>query len=607
MANIHWTLGVNGFFQDPLHWSTNTAPGAADNAVIDAAGTYTVVLQSGVLGLPLGGTQTVGGIQTSSNATLQIVGDIDVLDLLAGDTTLIAVNGAGGGANAGKIVIQDAVFVVPVLGALLGASARLQFGGTFNNTGTIVLNGQPHLLGLLDADQTTYLTVDKNGGVLTGGGHVTLSNERLNIINGSTLTNVNNTISGSGAIEPSALINQAAGVIDANQSTDLVVAATITTNTGLIESTTHGSLILTRTIDNAGGVVEANGGRISLQTVDIVGGTVESVGLGLVLTNSRGGVLDGRASALTIIGDVIIHHGDNLTIDGSIDNTGKLLVSSTIPHPDITDLIVGAGGATLTGGGQVNLTQITVNRIYGVSSGTTLTNVDNRISGAGQLGNGTLNLVNDAAGIIVGNQSVGLTINTGSNAITNAGLITSQSGGVVTIAGAVNNTGVLEVHSGSVTVNGEVTGTGSAVIAAGTLYFASTFAENAVFGGGSGVLELARSQSYAGTVINFSHGGGTALDLRDIAFGGSTKATYSGTATTGTLTVTDGFHTAHIKLKGNYLSSHFKVSSDGHGGTTVVDPTAASAAHQFIAAAAALGAHPAAAASVARDTWQAHP
>ena len=137
MANIHWTTGVDGFFQNPLSWSTGTVPGAGDNAVIDAPGAYTVVCKSGVLGLLLGGTQTVGGIQTSSNANLQITGDIDVLDLLGGDTTFQALNGTGGGANAGVITVQDAVFVVPVLNILLGGSAKLEFGGTFNNTGSV--------------------------------------------------------------------------------------------------------------------------------------------------------------------------------------------------------------------------------------------------------------------------------------------------------------------------------------------------------------------------------------------------------------------------------------------------------------------------------------
>jgi hypothetical protein len=47
---------------------------------------------------------------------------------------------------------------------------------------------------------------------------------------------------------------------------------------------------------------------------------------------------------------------------------------------------------------------------------------------------------------------------------------------------------------------------------------------------------------------------------------------YSGDASGGTLTVTDGMHKANIALIGNYLASSFVPSSDGHGGTMITDP-----------------------------------
>jgi hypothetical protein len=42
----------------------------------------------------------------------------------------------------------------------------------------------------------------------------------------------------------------------------------------------------------------------------------------------------------------------------------------------------------------------------------------------------------------------------------------------------------------------------------------------------------------------------------------------------GKLHVTDGTNSADIALLGNYMSSVFVSSSDGHGGTSVVDPPA---------------------------------
>ena len=62
------------------------------------------------------------------------------------------------------------------------------------------------------------------------------------------------------------------------------------------------------------------------------------------------------------------------------------------------------------------------------------------------------------------------------------------------------------------------------------------------------------------------------LDLRDINFA-TVQITPSFTnATGGTLTVTDGTHTAHILLLGNYMASTFTASNDTFGGTSIVDP-----------------------------------
>ena len=106
----------------------------------------------------------------------------------------------------------------------------------------------------------------------------------------------------------------------------------------------------------------------------------------------------------------------------------------------------------------------------------------------------------------------------------------------------------------------------------------------------AGTLQLDQSQTFKGTVKGMSTTVGTTLDLSDIGFGGATTATYSGTTTSGVLTVTDGTHTATITLLGNYTNSTFSVAADGHGGTNVTDPPKAgkvaspAPTHAFIAA-----------------------
>jgi hypothetical protein len=39
------------------------------------------------------------------------------------------------------------------------------------------------------------------------------------------------------------------------------------------------------------------------------------------------------------------------------------------------------------------------------------------------------------------------------------------------------------------------------------------------------------------------------------------------------LTVSDGVHTAHLTLLGQYITAQFTSGSDGHGGTVVTDPS----------------------------------
>jgi hypothetical protein len=123
---------------------------------------------------------------------------------------------------------------------------------------------------------------------------------------------------------------------------------------------------------------------------------------------------------------------------------------------------------------------------------------------------------------------------------------------------------------------------GRPMIGAGeTLQVTSTYSGQVVFTATTGILELLKSSGFAGTVA-----GMTADDIIDFDMIDPTKVqvpTYSGDGSGGTLTVTDGSHTASIALLGNYLSSTFVASSDGHGGTKVVDPALPAASSNVLA------------------------
>ena len=120
-----------------------------------------------------------------------------------------------------------------------------------------------------------------------------------------------------------------------------------------------------------------------------------------------------------------------------------------------------------------------------------------------------------------------------------------------------------------------MSGTGKVKIDGGSFDAAASFGQDVAFTGTTGELILAQSQGYSGAITGLSTSGGTSLDLQDIGFVSAGEATFVGTASGGTLTVTDGTHTAQITLAGDYIGSTFTASDDGHGGTMVVDPKAA--------------------------------
>jgi hypothetical protein len=122
----------------------------------------------------------------------------------------------------------------------------------------------------------------------------------------------------------------------------------------------------------------------------------------------------------------------------------------------------------------------------------------------------------------------------------------------------------------------------TSVIDAGTTVKLSGPTDNQVnFAAVTGTLTLQNSSSFDGQISGF--GGEHRIDLADVFFGTSTTLAYSNQDNDSgtTLTVSDGTNTASLVLLGQYLVSHFAVSSDGNGGTFITDslPPAATVAN----------------------------
>ncbi|RWA57997.1 VCBS domain-containing protein, partial [Mesorhizobium sp.] len=265
-------------------------------------------------------------------------------------------------------------------------------------------------------------------------------------------------------------------------------------------------------------------------------------------------------------GTMTIGDGALLPLSGTINNSGLISLDSAGSG---TLLQIIQNGITLQGGGQIVLSDSAGNVISGTTADVTLTNVDNAISGAGQLGGGSLSLNNQGTIIATGTQA--LIIDTGSNVTVNSGTLEATGSGGLMITGGLANSGLIWANGGNVTIEGQVTGTGSATIGnLSQLEFGEASSINVTFAtDAAGILRLDDSFDFSGKI-----GGMTSddkIDLGDILFGAGTSATYQvdQDGTGGTLTVTDGTHNATLHLLGVYDADSFALADDGAGRTVV--------------------------------------
>ncbi|WP_456784475.1 cadherin domain-containing protein [Bradyrhizobium sp. USDA 4516] len=269
-------------------------------------------------------------------------------------------------------------------------------------------------------------------------------------------------------------------------------------------------------------------------------------------------------------GLMTIGDGAMLPLSGAIHNTGEIDLQAS---GDDTLLQLIQTRLTLNGGGHVTLSDDDHNIIAGTASNVTLDNVDNVISGAGQIGQGSLTLSNE--GTINATGTHALVIDTGANVIANAGTLEATGTGGLVLASAVANSGLIWANGGNVTAEGEVTGSGGALISgAGTIEFGAASAAGVTFDvTAAGHLILDDAFHFSGTVSGLD--GNDDIDLKGISFGANTAVSFAENqaGTGGTLTVSDGAHTASIVLLGQYDPAGFAEKADTTNGTVITyDP-----------------------------------
>lgn len=253
--------------------------------------------------------------------------------------------------------------------------------------------------------------------------------------------------------------------------------------------------------------------RLRSAAPSIIGGTLTSSGGGEIDVSSFV-EFDGKTDgALTTSANVVVSDLSLLLLLGTIINSGTIGLNST---GDPTGLGI-AGAVTLQGRGHVTLSDNVNNQIEAASTGASLTNVDNTISGAGQIGqnDGNLTLINQ--GTIDANSAANpLTIHTG-NTVTNSGLLEATLGGTLAIDDSVANSigalggTILASGAGSQVILDPLTITGGTVktLGGGTIETAANSGQSTITGAAisnAGTLE-ANSGSTLDIQASFNNAG----------------------------------------------------------------------------------------------------
>jgi fibronectin-binding autotransporter adhesin len=481
-----------------LGLNADTTLTGGGTVTMNQTGAGGVTIQQQVAGLTLTNTNNViQGGGTIGNGTLtfvnQAAGIVDanvsgqtltmnspvtnqgILEATAGGTLEISsttVNNSGGnitGSGGGVVALNSSTIEG---GTLNGAFQTLANGsGTLDGTtqgaitistgGTYLVPNNSDLIvqGMITNKGTIELAATANSVILglnnnttlNGGGTVSMSatlNGNAFIqqqIAGLTLTNVNNLIEGAGIIGNSALtlVNQSAGTVDANISgqTLHLNGSGGTTNTGLLEATSGGTLQLdSTTVNNAGGnITGSGGGVVVLNSSTIQGGTLN----GAFQTIANGsGTLDGSTNgAITLSSGATYTNGNNSTLiaQGTINNNGNINLAAVGNNSDLNlqnNLTLnGSGTLTMstTGGGTAIIQE-------GVG-GLTLTN-NSTIQGAGNIGGGGA-LITVNTGTIAANAGGGQTLQ-----INESGAFDNHLG----LVSATNNSTFL-INGGSINAN----------------------------------------------------------------------------------------------------------------------------------------------------------
>jgi len=491
-----------------------------------------------------------------------------------------------------------------------GTGVTVRGLGVVTNHGVIAstTGGRALSLGSADSRLVEYASGQLIGSVSGGGGTLELARSSVT----GTLGGLGTQITGFGQI-----------VVNSGAAWTLAAGSTLRSGTTL---TNKGTLALAGSVVNAGSLKNEAGATLDIQGDFSIGKTGHFLNDGTLLKSAGSGLSAVQAGGnLNSTGKIVVESG-TLQLAGSlIYVTGPISGAGTIAFgPGISNLsdhatvrtagmsIAGANatlvinealayGGTFSSGpntalrtavgrtvrftGAASFDRSTVGgfgQLY-TQGQTTVRSIalgqyaawynTGALTATGSLtfDGGNSGLFNLSTGVFTLQGKIDVASPSQDNVFRNIGRVIKAGGSVGTIASALFNTGVVEVASGRLILEGDVTGKGTLQIdASQTLQIDGAVAnpQTVAFGSGKETLILNDAVAFDGRLSDF--GAGDRLDFAKFDLATATIGfSENTTGTSGRLTISDATHHADILLLGQYAASGFRLSADGQGGTLV--------------------------------------
>ncbi len=349
------------------------------------------------------------------------------------------------------------------------STLKLETGGTYNNSGTISVNG---------GAGPANLQLDGDGGVVTLSGGGTLILAGMSSISGvagnERLINLDNKINGTGQIGLHTMSLTNDGTIDASALPGIIIATNSggVINGGFLQASNGAILTLDGGIyTNTIGMIRAqtveSGAEVDLKSgVTINGGTVNNNGGDLIRV-----VDEAVLNTLTNKGNIAQNEGSILDLIGTITNKGTITMPAT---NFVTQIKLLSGDVTLGGSGTVTMLHSPLNQIIAANGLDRLTiGAGQTIRGTGDIGVGQMALTNN--GKIIADQATPLTIHPNLFGFLNTSTLQAAAGSTLNVVGGYKQTagdtnvlGTLNVTAGPLTAaGGTLSGSGPSNISGG--------------------------------------------------------------------------------------------------------------------------------------------